>query len=121
MQEGGNVFISRLANWANWARGKAQYDHCRSIEHRYKTPQIWETTYPAISVDILDALKVEKAIIRLPECSRVILVMHHLYRADPRITSRKAGLNWHRYDQHLDHAEKMLQNILGCVTKQATT
>lgn len=102
----------RLDNWARWAIEKPHYQHCRSIEHRYKTPQTWEAQAPRMEADWKDAVIVERAIIILPPASKIIIVGHHLYRSDPRAISRRAGVNWNGFNNHLRYAESMLHNIL---------
>lgn len=105
--------VQRLENWALWARDKPRYEHCRSLEHRYRTPQVWEPVTPRLECDWKDAVIVERAVTKLPARHRVVIVGHHLYRADPRSISRRAGLNWHGFDEHLHRAEGMLRNVLG--------
>lgn len=103
---------ARIENWRNWVIDRPNYRHTHSIEGRYRSPQCWEPVGPSVVVDIWDAIAVEKAIVRLPEAHRIVVIGHHLYRADPRAICRRAGVNWHGFDEHLRRAETMLRNSL---------
>jgi hypothetical protein len=69
----------RLKNWASWAKVRKFPSHCRSIEHRYR-PEAGETWEPAparISVDLLDAYKVEGAWSRMQDKHKMALKAHY--------------------------------------------
>jgi hypothetical protein len=69
----------RLFNWANWARvAKFSPSSCKSLESRYKSPQAWNPPEPRTIIDILDAIKVEKAIVSLPRRDINIIVYAYL-------------------------------------------
>jgi len=45
----------RLENWGRWARDRRRYNHCGSVEHKYRSPQTWHPPQPKVPVDVLDA------------------------------------------------------------------
>lgn len=70
-----SAFDEVMRNWAAWARDRYKYQHCASIEHRYKSPQDsptgwgdWENAAPgqiAMPINSLQAVEVQKHIARL--------------------------------------------------------
>lgn len=69
----------RLENWARYAKSSRREPiSCRSLESRYKSPQCWEPVILNWEVDLLDAWEVEKAIIRLDEKDRKIIVYAYI-------------------------------------------
>lgn len=72
-------FYDRLENWARWARDHhGSVGHCLSIEHRYRSPQVWYPEQPRTEIDHKDALTVEKAIRVLPLDYQKPLTMYHV-------------------------------------------
>lgn len=55
----------RLINWGRCQRDRARWSHCASIEHRWRSPQCWDPMEPKPDNDLLDAILVEKAWVRL--------------------------------------------------------
>lgn len=68
-------FETVMRNWGAWARDRYKYQHCASIEHRYKSPQDsptgwgdWENAAPgqiSMPIDSLQAVEVQKHIAKL--------------------------------------------------------
>ena len=111
----------RLDNWRRWARsGKHPPASCRSLESRYKSPQCWHPVNPTIPIDIIDAGKVEDAIIKLSELDRDILVYAYIspaYHFDAFCRTRKIVGDKHltkmqRFDMIQESAEKALEVLL---------
>ena len=46
----------RLENWAAWSRDRIRRGHCRSIEYRYKSSDIWQDSEPRAEWDSLAAM-----------------------------------------------------------------
>lgn len=55
----------RLINWGRCQRDRARWSHCASIEHRWRSPQCWDPQEPKPDNDLLDAILVEKAWVKL--------------------------------------------------------
>lgn len=55
----------RLINWGRCQRDRARWSHCASIEHRWRSPQCWDPSEPKPDTDLLDAILVEKAWVRM--------------------------------------------------------
>lgn len=113
--------IERLENWAKWARvSRIIPTSCKSLESRYRSPQHWNAPEPSIFLDILDAVEVEKAIIKLPRPQLNIIVYayirpgydFHAFCSKNRIHGTKLVSKTEQFkiDQH--RAETMLKNIL---------
>ena len=70
---------SRLENWARWSRyTRIRPASCKSLESKYKSPQIWHQPEIKIEVDLLDALKVEKGLVSLPRRCMDLLVYSYV-------------------------------------------
>ncbi len=108
--------VARLENWAMYYKDRAtKQAHCYSIEHRYKSPQIWHPDPIPLPIDEIDAYKIEKALDKLPAFVRISLKGHYVYggRWHANIYVRKLvcrDLQVHktRYAEFVDKSEKLL-------------
>jgi len=70
---------SRLKNWAHWAKyNRIRPASCKSLESKYKSPQIWHQPELKTEIDLLDAYKVEEALISLPRRDMDLLVYAYI-------------------------------------------
>jgi len=97
------------------------YGHCGSVEHKYRSPQCWESPEPRPPDIVLsEALAVEQAIVGLlPEKHRIVLVWTHVHRCkEPWIITRQAKKRYkvwirpHDIADVLRDAESMVRNRL---------
>jgi hypothetical protein len=111
----------RIINWSMWAKsGKNPPTSCRSLESRYKSPQCWHAEQARMPIDILDAVEVEKAIIKLPRQQLNIIVYayirsgydFHAFCSKNRIHGTKLVSKAEQFKIDQLRAETMLKNIL---------
>ena len=116
-----NELDDRLLNWARWAKtSRITPVSCKSLEARYKSPQHWHAPEPKHFIDILDAVEVEKAIIKLPRPQLNIIVYAHVkpgydfhaFCSKNRIHGTKLVSKPEQFKIDLERAETMLKNIL---------
>lgn len=116
-----NALLERLHNWKLWAKASLKSPvSCRSLENRYKCPQVWHPEEPKTFIDILDAVQVEKAIVKLPRQQLNIIVYAHIksgYNFDAFCSKNSIRGNKHvskteQFQIELHRAETMLKNIL---------
>ena len=107
-------FESAMNHWTRWCRNDGlSKDHCRSLEHLWKSPQIWHQEVLQVQIDIPLAQKVEKAVIGLKEASRIIIVYNYITpTANFFKVCRLAGTKPHLFDECLTEAKKNIQNTL---------
>lgn len=105
--------LDRLDNWKRWAKDKPQYRVTKSLEGKYKSPQHWHPPEPKIFVDILDAIKVERAIIDLPKPYKQLIIYKYIM---PFLSfdgfCRKAAIRPDQYDVFERRAIDMIVNRL---------
>lgn len=108
----------RLINWQRAFRNHPHYRATASLEGRYKSPQCWEQPQVNEPIDINDALKIERVIIRLPDVNKAIIKYNYF---TPFI-----ALNWwcrqnkvraDQYELELARSVRMVDNLL----RQKTT
>lgn len=108
-----------FSNWARWCKDKYhESPRCKSIEKFYRSPQTWhppEARDPEI--DWISAMAVEKQVtyLRLSEnrsfqSYAAMLKGHHVYKAKPEITCRKARIRMSDYDVVLKMAQLTVKN-----------
>lgn len=100
----------RLVNWANWSRDRRPQGHCRSIEYRYKSSEVWDQPEPTCEPNTLDALEVHRAVIRLPAVNRKLLLWYYCKPVDVRVVRRKLGLTLDGVVRELNKARRMVAN-----------
>lgn len=121
---------NRLENWRISFKDKPQYHKTKSLEGNFKEQPTRDEqgniiegydadTQPKQSLDLNDALKIERAVIRLPHKFKMVLVCSYMYPyllTNNRFTrtcniigiSRRAEV----FDDHLNRAKMMVENIL---------
>lgn len=107
-------FESAMNHWSRWCRNPGlSRDHCRSLECRWKSPQIWHQEVLQVQIDIPLAHKVEAAVVGLKPVYRVILVYNYITpTANFFQVCRRAGTKPHLFDDRLEEAKKSVKNIL---------
>lgn len=84
----------RLRNWAAWCKpARIQWPiSCVGLESNYQSNQVWDATPPPkLSIDLLDAYKIEDAVVKLPKKHRLALKLWYVTRLDPRWIGKRAG------------------------------
>lgn len=115
-----STFTARLENWARYFRDHgASYTHCRSFEHRYRSPQCWHPEEPIIPTDSIDASRIERALGHLPEFVRTTLAAHYVFGGRweqnhfvRRLACKDVSCHKSQYHDMVSRAEKMLENHL---------
>ena len=104
----------RVDNWVRWARSrKVEPVSCRSLEKRYKAPPMYEAPPLNTMIDTLDAPEVEAVIVSLPNKFKVIFIFAYIapgYNFGAQC--KKIGIPPRDYDDTLNRAKQMVQNIL---------
>lgn len=115
----------RLHNWCRWARSSPS--PCRSFLGQLYTPNPYEKDEngelisrpqpPQIPIDLQDALKTEKAILRLPRtpynATRLIVYHYITPWKDIHRECRKIGVKVYKYQSSLEEALARLSAELG--------
>jgi hypothetical protein len=111
----------RIINWSIWAKSSLKAPvSCRSLESRYKSPQHWHAEQARMPIDILDAVEIEKAIIKLPRPQLNIIVYAYIrsgydfnaFCSKNRIHGTKLVSKTEQFKIDQLRAETMLRNIL---------
>lgn len=106
-------------NWSRYIRNSFyEPSMCQSIESRYRSPQTWhppEARPP--EVDRISGMNVEKQVtyLRLSENKSFnsyaeMLKGHHVYKAKPEVTCRKARIRIRDYNAVLRIAQLTVKN-----------
>jgi len=106
-----------LRNWAAWVRVHPHLSHCASLEHRYRSPQHWWPEAPKLTVDVLSALAVERAIGEVPAQHRAALIWHYVHFAPSHFICRRLALRYAAWEQFLEDSRTMLGNRLTAKRK----
>lgn len=105
--------IDRLANWRRAFKDHRNYRVTPSLEGRYRSPQCWEAREPSIQVDMIDALKVERAIVGMPKLYKAILKYAYFQSFIPRqIFCRRERIRIDQYEYEEEKAVRMIDNKL---------
>ena len=103
----------RLENWKNWAKDRKQYRVTPSLEGKYRPPPSWHPPEPKIFVDINDALKVERAIVGMPQPFKQVIIYGYITPfIDLHFFCRKAHIRIGEYDSYTRRALDMVHNRL---------
>lgn len=93
----------RIVNWSHWARDrKITPVSCRSLENRFRSPQLWEYPELKAEINILDAFEVEKILTAptFPKSTMAIIVYIYVY---PHLKFEGAIRKINRFRKGLDH------------------
>jgi hypothetical protein len=103
----------RLENWRQWARPRMQQRVTQSLEGRYRPPPSWHPPEAKTEVNLIDALKVERAIVNLaPQYKQVIIYSYIYPYLDLRAFCRKAKINIRDFESMQRKAVDMVHNLL---------
>lgn len=104
---------TRLENWRRAFKDHKHYRVTPSLEGKYRSPQCWEVREPSVQVDHLDALKVERAVIGMPELYKAILKYHYFQSFIPlQIFCRKNRIRVDHYELEEIKSIRMVNNRL---------
>lgn len=109
----------RLLNWERYVsvgKGSAQAPIWRLGKSNSRQ---WHLPEPRMETDILDGMRLEKAISQMPEPFRGVLRWHYIWRTPPTKARRKFGLSNDGLMKATNDARSMLVNRLEmCTTHQ---
>jgi hypothetical protein len=82
----------RLENWARWARGSSTGPATSPMFRLYRPTQQWRQVVEiGRPVNTADAIKVQRAMVRLPEAHRHALAWCYIVRSNPRGCAQRLG------------------------------
>ena len=98
----------RLVNWARWVRpGRQNWVSPMFAQYRSKAWQ-WERPQIADPLDILDAMKLEKAVGALPDKHRTAVRWAYVIKNEPWRVQKRLGLTVDGLMQYLRDGRQML-------------
>ena len=123
---------ARIENWRLYFKDRPRISKIGSLESNYKEPPVTKEMLDALkdqvfevklsvrpSIDVNDAIKVEKAIIKLPMKYKMVLVVNEMYPyylhgSNFRKTCKTIGISIDNtvFDSYLLKSKIMLENIL---------
>jgi hypothetical protein len=101
---------ARLDNWAHWSRDRLRQGHCRSIEYRYKSTDIFQDIEPRAEWDSLAAESLHSHVCALPDKQRWLIHLHVLHRAPDGFIRRTLGIRRDDLVMELHRAMRMVRN-----------
>ena len=104
----------RLENWARWSRDRWRRGHCRSIEFRYKSPDVFEPPEARVVFDSLAAEAMHSHVCDLPERQRWVLHLWFVHRAPPGFIRRRLAIRRDGLPYELHRAMRMVRNRACC-------
>lgn len=105
----------RIENWALWCIDRMHRHSCRSIEGRYK-PEA-PNDIPAIVINPLDAVIIERAMIGLDAHSKGLIKAHFVCRAPVNEVRRKFAIRFGQYEAEITRAIRAMESRLKSVDK----
>ena len=100
-----------MDNWLRWVRDHTKSPvKCRSLESRWKSPQVWQGLKPRGEIDLFEALAVEKIVCQLPKKHKAAIKAWHVQKMPPHIMRRKIGT--HDIRQLMHQAWHIIRNRL---------
>jgi hypothetical protein len=103
----------RMINWQRAFRNHIHYRVTASLEGRYKCPQCWEEKQPNTIIDTIDALKVERAVIRLPAINKAV-IKYNYFEQHKNLQGwcRKNKVRADDFELELARSIRMVDNLL---------
>lgn len=101
---------ARLENWARWSRDRRPQGHCRSIEYRYKSTDVWQDSEPRTVFDTLAALEVHKVVAAMPVLHRHLLHYWYIKSMPVKVIRMRLGLTRQAVVHELNKARRMASN-----------
>jgi hypothetical protein len=108
----------RLMNWAAWSKDRIRKGHCRSIEYRYKSSDVWQDTEPRIEWDSLAAEALHSHVCALPEKHRWLLNLHCVHRAPEGYIRRVLVIGRDDLVYEFQRAMRMVRNAAHGLVQQ---
>jgi len=104
----------RLVNWARWVRPNHFLHDVHPMFRKALTSRQWDDD-PHISVrcDTLDAMKMEKTVVALPDKHKIVLKWYYVAPIDYRKICRKLAVNLDGLCVLLKDARTMARNTSG--------
>lgn len=102
-----------LIHWGRWLRSSYPQGMCRSIEHRYKSPQCWYPLEPKPEPpEERKAVLVEGCMRIVPRPSRKLLKFKYVYHADQEWIQKRLHLHADAYTEKLYTARQIVLNLV---------
>lgn len=103
--------LERLDNWAMWCIERDPRRSCRSIEGRYR-PEGGDRDIPVMVVNPLDAVVIERAMVKMPNRERSLLKSHFVEREPVIELRRRFAIRFGMYESEIGRAIRMFENVL---------
>lgn len=108
-----------LENWGRWCRFAKSIGMCESIERAWRTPQCWEEEDPYATAPVgeggrVQALRVNRAWLSMPDLYKRVLRDWYAFRRNPRVTCRLLAIPFRAHGEYLAKARVMCRNLLLC-------
>lgn len=114
LRDVGIEILERLDNWAYWCIERDPRRSCRSIEGRYR-PEGGDRTLPVIVVNPLDAVIIERAMVKMPGRERGLLKAHFIEREPVINLRRRFAIRFGMYESEIGRAIRMVEDTLKTV------
>lgn len=116
LRDVGIEILERLENWALWCIERDPRRSCRSIEGRYR-PEGGDRDIPVMVVNPLDAVIIERAMVRMPIRERELLKAHFIEREPVINLRRRYSIRFGMYESEIGRSIRTLENVLKTVKK----
>lgn len=111
LRDVGIEILERLDNWALWCIERQPRRSCRSIEGRYR-PEGGDRDIPVFVVNPLDAVVIERAMVKMPNRERGLLKAHFVDREPVIELRRKYAIRFGMYESEIGRAIRMVEDVL---------
>lgn len=102
----------RLVNWSRWCNGRPG-NNCSPMFRGYRSTDVWSAPEIGTPVDKLDAAKVAKAVVALPEKHRAAVNWHYVKPVAPMRAARELAVSLAELAQLVRDGRQMMINR-GC-------
>lgn len=114
LRDVGIEILERLDNWALWCIERQPRRSCRSIEGRYR-PEGGERDIPVFVVNPLDAVVIERAMVKMPIRERALLKAHFVEREPVVELRRRFAIRFGMYESEIGRAIRIVEDTLKTV------
>jgi hypothetical protein len=103
---------ARLLNWARWVTPSSTTAICPMFKQAKSNAWQWHTPEVRETVDIQDALKVEREVCALPDQARMAIKWAYVERTDPGRSTRRIASSDAALAEVIFYARQMLKRRL---------
>lgn len=116
LRDVGIEILERLDNWALWCIERDPRRSCRSLEGRYR-PEGGDRDIPVMAINSLDAVIIERAMVKMPNRERELLKAHFIAREPVINLRRRYSIRFGMYESEIGRSIRMLENTLKTVER----